>query len=145
MELERFNGVVVFTTNLIKNYDQAFKRRILLNVYFEMPDEQARETIWKLHLSEKMPLDIEVTAESLAKRFDGISGADIKDMVFYAALYALEQGKETLDFSVFDYAHSVIQERYKDKDSEGGFKVLSTETISEEQYQKEIAEQEDKA
>ena len=145
MELERFNGVVVFTTNLIKNYDQAFKRRILLNVYFELPDEDVRKSIWKLHLGEKLPLAADVTSESLAKRFDGISGADIKDMVFYATLYALEQGKETLDFSVFDYSHSVIQERYKDKDSEGSFKVLSTETISEEQYQKEIAEQEDKA
>lgn len=84
MELEKYSGIVVFTTNLICNYDEAFKRRILLSVYFEMPDEQARTDIWKLHLSEKMPLDAEISAESLAKRYEGISGADIKDMVFYA-------------------------------------------------------------
>ena len=112
MELEKFAGVVVFTTNLISNYDEAFKRRILLSVYFEMPDGQAREEIWKLHLGAKMPLHSEVTAESLAGRYEGISGADIKDMVFYAALYALEQEKEALDFSVFDYAYAVIRERY---------------------------------
>lgn len=139
MELEKFSGVVVFTTNLISNYDEAFKRRILLNIYFEMPDEQAREAIWKLHLSEKMPLG-EVNAESLAKRYDGISGADIKDMVFYAALYALEQEKEAMDFSVFDYTYTVIQERYKDKGKESGFQVVSTETITEEQYRQEISE-----
>lgn len=139
MELEKFSGVVVFTTNLISNYDEAFKRRILLNIYFEMPDEQAREAIWKLHLSEKMPLG-EVNAESLAKRYDGISGADIKDMVFYAALYALEQEKEAMDFSVFDYAYTVIQERYKDKGKESGFQVVSTKTITEEQYRQEISE-----
>ena len=138
MELEKFSGVVVFTTNLISNYDEAFKRRILLNIYFELPDEQAREAIWKLHLSEKMPLD-EVTTNSLAKRYDGISGADIKDMVFYAALYALEQEKESLDFSVFDYAYTVIQERYQDKGKENGFQVVSTETITEEQYRQEIS------
>ena len=139
MELEKFNGVVVFTTNLISNYDEAFKRRILLNIYFELPDEQAREAIWKLHLSEKMPLG-EVTASSLAKRYDDISGADIKDMVFYAALYALEQEKEVMDLSVFDYAYAVIRERYTDKGQESGFQVVSTETITEEQYRQEISE-----
>lgn len=142
MELEKFTGVVVFTTNLISNYDEAFKRRILLSVYFEMPDREAREAIWKLHLGAKMPLHSEVTAGSLAARYEGISGADIKDMVFYAALYALEQGKESLDFSVFDYAYSAIRERYEDKGSPGGFQVVSTETITEEQYQKEISGQE---
>ncbi|MBQ8626314.1 MAG: ATP-binding protein, partial [Agathobacter sp.] len=100
MELEKFSGVVVFTTNLISNYDEAFKRRILLSVYFEMPDKEARTVIWNLHLGKKMPLHSEVSAESLAGRYDGISGADIKDMVFYAALYALEQEKEVIDFSV---------------------------------------------
>ena len=139
MELEKFSGVVVFTTNLISNYDEAFKRRILLNIYFELPDEQAREAIWKLHLSEKMPLG-EVTASSLAKRYDDISGADIKDMVFYAALYALEQEKEVMDLSVFDYAYAVIRERYTDKGQESGFQVVSTETITEEQYRQEISE-----
>ena len=142
MELEKFAGVVVFTTNLISNYDEAFKRRILLSVYFEMPDGQAREEIWKLHLGAKMPLHSEVTAESLAGRYEGISGADIKDMVFYAALYALEQEKEALDFSVFDYAYAVIRERYEDKGKSDGFQIVSTETITEEEYQKEISGQE---
>ena len=138
MELEKFSGVVVFTTNLISNYDEAFKRRILLSVYFEMPDVEAREKIWKLHISEKMPLDSEVTSKSLAQRYDGISGADIKDMVFYSALYALEQEKEVLDFSVFDYAYKTIKERYCNRNDEPKFEVVSTETITEEQYQKEV-------
>lgn len=142
MELEKFEGVVVFTTNLISNYDEAFKRRILLSIYFEMPDIQAREAIWKLHLGAKMPLNEEVTTESLAKRYEGISGADIKDMVFYAALYTLEQEKEEMDFSVFDYAYSAIKERYEDKGNMGGFQVVSTETITEEQYQEETGGQE---
>lgn len=137
MELEKFTGVVVFTTNLISNYDEAFKRRILLNVYFELPDQQAREAIWRLHIGSKMPLG-DITPESLAERYENLSGADIKDMVFYAALYTLEQEKETMDFSVFDYAYNVIQERYRDKES--GFQVVSavTETITEEQYQREV-------
>lgn len=138
MELERFTGVVVFTTNLISNYDEAFKRRILLNVYFELPDRQAREEIWRLHTSPKMPL--ELTPGSLAERYEGISGADIKDMVFYAALYTLEQEKETMDLAVFDHAYGVIRERYRDRDRDEGFQAVSTstETITEEQYRREV-------
>lgn len=142
MELEKFSGVVVFTTNLISNYDEAFKRRILLSVYFDMPDEKARLQIWKLHLSDKMPLADDVTAESLAGRYDKISGADIKDMVFYAALYTLEKEKEFMDFSVFDYAYVTIQGRYENK-GEPQVQIVSTETITEEQYQKEIKELEE--
>ena len=29
LELEKFDGIVIFTTNLLENYDEAFKRRIL--------------------------------------------------------------------------------------------------------------------
>lgn len=141
MELEKFSGVVVFTTNLISNYDEAFKRRILLSVYFDMPDEKARLQIWKLHLSDKMPLADDVTAESLAGRYDKVSGADIKDMVFYAALYTLEKEKECMDFSVFDYAYVTIQGRYENK-GEPEVQVVSTETITEEQYQNEIEKME---
>ena len=142
MELEKFSGVVVFTTNLISNYDEAFKRRILLSVYFDMPDEKARLQIWKLHLSDKMPLADDVTAESLAGRYDKVSGADIKDMVFYAALYTLEKEKECMDFSVFDYAYVTIQGRYQNK-GETEAQIISTETITEEQYQKEIGKAEE--
>ena len=137
MELEKFSGVVVFTTNLISNYDEAFKRRILLSVYFDMPDEKARLQIWKLHLSDKMPLADDVTAESLAGRYDKVSGADIKDMVFYAALYTLEKEKECMDFSVFDYAYVTIQGRYQNKE-EQDVQINSDKLITEEQYRKEI-------
>lgn len=137
MELEKFSGVVVFTTNLISNYDEAFKRRILLSVYFDMPDEKARLQIWKLHLSDKMPLADDVTAESLAGRYDKVSGADIKDMVFYAALYTLEKEKECMDFSVFDYAYVTIQGRYQNKE-EQDVQIISDKLITEEQYRKEI-------
>lgn len=132
MELEKFTCVVVFTTNLVTNYDEAFKRRILLSIYFEMPDEQARKDIWKLHLSDKMPLDKALSADSLARRYKEVSGADIKDMVFYAALYILEKNKDTIDFTVFDYAYTAIHERYVNKDTEPV--AVSVETITEAEY-----------
>ena len=108
-----------------------------MSVYFDMPDEKARLQIWKLHLSDKMPLADDVTAESLAGRYDKVSGADIKDMVFYAALYTLEKEKECMDFSVFDYAYVTIQGRYQNKE-EQDVQIISDKLITEEQYRKEI-------
>ncbi len=137
MELEKFTGVVVFTTNLISNYDEAFKRRILLSVYFEMPDEQARKKIWTLHLGRMIPVEPGVTADVLAARYDGISGADIKDMVFYAALRTLEQGWESLGLSAIDYAHETIRGRYRNQDAESDVKIISSKTVTEEEYKRE--------
>src|SRR3954454_23478687 len=45
-ELEQFNGVVIFATNLAANFDPAFERRIRTHVRFEMPGPEERERIW---------------------------------------------------------------------------------------------------
>lgn len=137
MELEKFTGVVIFTTNLIKNYDEAFKRRILLSVYFDMPDKDARMEIWKLHLGDKLPIDNNVSIEMLAEKYDGVSGADIKDMVFYAALHALEKESDCVDAEAFESAYKVIIDRYQDKSNEWETRVIKKEQISEEEFLKE--------
>src|SRR6184192_3978959 len=49
-ELESFNGVVIFATNLASNFDPAFERRIRTHVRFEMPGIDEREKIWKVQI-----------------------------------------------------------------------------------------------
>ena len=49
-ELEAFNGVVIFATNLAVNFDPAFERRIRTHVLFEMPGVEEREAIWKVQV-----------------------------------------------------------------------------------------------
>ncbi len=137
MELEKYSGVVIFTTNLIKNYDEAFKRRILLSVCFEMPDCDARRDIWKLHLGDKLPIAEDITPEYLAEKYDSLSGADIKDMVFYSALHALEKQNSCVDEEAFESAYSVISERYNDRFNDRETRVIKTEQISEEQFIRE--------
>src|SRR5688572_15859651 len=41
-ELEAFNGIVIFATNLAANFDPAFERRIRTHVLFEMPGRDDR-------------------------------------------------------------------------------------------------------
>lgn len=112
VELEKFEGVVIFTTNLLANYDEAFKRRILSNIEFKMPDKEGRREVFKLHTPENMPLSEDVTFDKLADKFEGVSGADIKDIVFMAAVNALEYEKENVSMDDFKAAYNNIKNRY---------------------------------
>jgi ATP-dependent 26S proteasome regulatory subunit len=87
-ELEAFNGIVIFATNLAANFDPAFERRIRTHVLFEMPGVQERERIWQLQIHpEKTPLAADVDFRALAERY-AVSGGDIKNAVIKAAAAA---------------------------------------------------------
>lgn len=139
MELEKFDGIVIFTTNLITNYDEAFKRRILTSIPFELPDEAGREKIWNIYLNRGIPLAEEITAAFLANKFTDISGADIKDMLLYAVVSALykNETEPRVDMADFEGAYKMILERRKS--TEPPKVTVKTEKISEEQYLRETA------
>src|SRR6267142_3443186 len=86
-ELEAFNGIVIFATNLAANFDPAFERRIRTHVLFDMPGPAERERIWRVQLHPRTPLDTDVDFAELARRYD-VSGGDIRNAVLKAALAA---------------------------------------------------------
>jgi SpoVK/Ycf46/Vps4 family AAA+-type ATPase len=86
-ELERFNGVVIFATNMAVNFDPAFERRIRTHVLFEMPRLAEREAIWRVQMHPRTPLAPDVNFRSLAERFEA-SGGDIHNAVLKAAMAA---------------------------------------------------------
>ncbi len=87
-ELEAFNGVVIFATNLVINFDPAFERRIRTHVLFEMPRVEEREKIWRVQIHPaKTPLGAGVDFHLLAERYE-VSGGDIKNAVLKAATMA---------------------------------------------------------
>ena len=87
-ELEAFNGIVIFATNLASNFDPAFERRIRTHVLFEMPGVDERARIWQLQIHpKKTPLAPDVDFRRLAERY-AISGGDIKNAVIKAAAAA---------------------------------------------------------
>ena len=87
-ELEAYNGVVIFATNLAANFDPAFERRIRTHVLFEMPGEAEREQIWRVQLHpSRTPLAADVDLQVLARRYE-VSGGDIRNAVLKAALAA---------------------------------------------------------
>jgi SpoVK/Ycf46/Vps4 family AAA+-type ATPase len=95
-ELERFDGVVIFATNLAANFDPAFERRIRTHVLFELPGVEEREQIWRVQLHRRTPLAGDVDFKELAERY-AVSGGDIRNAVLKAALAAAaETGPDDL-------------------------------------------------
>jgi hypothetical protein len=94
-ELEEYEGVVIFATNLASNVDPAFERRIRTHILFEMPGLAERERIWQVQLHpHKTPLTDDVDFHELAERFP-VSGGDIKNAVLLAAQIAAgEEGPD---------------------------------------------------
>ena len=88
--IEQYEGLVVLATNFPKNLDEAFLRRLHYVLEFPFPDEQAREKIWRLHLSGKAPKSDDLDYVFLATQFP-VSGGSIRNVVVEAAFLAAEE------------------------------------------------------
>jgi SpoVK/Ycf46/Vps4 family AAA+-type ATPase len=90
-ELETFDGVVIFATNLAANFDPAFERRIRTHVLFEMPEVDEREQIWRVQMHPTLtPLADDVDFRALAETYH-VSGGDIRNAVLKAAMAAASE------------------------------------------------------
>lgn len=101
--LEEFEGVVLFATNLVTNFDKAFESRILDHIKLELPNKEARAAIIDKMLPSKMPLDHRFTQEELLEAsdlIDGFAGREIKNAVLTMLLDKASLG---LDNPVFTF------------------------------------------
>ena len=89
--MEEFDGIVILTTNMSKNLDAAFTRRIQYTVEFPFPDERQREELWRKVFPAATPLAADIDLDFLAKRFK-FSGANIKNIALNGAFMAASNG-----------------------------------------------------
>lgn len=101
-EIEKFEGMVILTTNRVGELDKALERRISLVVNFPPPDLEQRVQIWKRFLPEKLPVGAEVTAEKLAEV--ELTGGLIKNVVLNAARLAVSEDCERVELAHFERA-----------------------------------------
>ncbi|MEV4312506.1 ATP-binding protein [Actinocrispum sp. NPDC049592] len=87
--LESYQGLVVMATNLQRNIDEAFLRRISVAIDFEAPDEPQRKLIWQQAFPAGAPLG-ELDYEFLARQFR-ITGGLIRNAALGAGFLAAEQ------------------------------------------------------
>lgn len=83
---EEFSGVVILATNLVQNFDEAFKRRMRFIIDFPFPDASLRREIWKKAFPAKAPLD-DIDFDFLVERFE-LSGSNIKNIALHSAFLA---------------------------------------------------------
>ena len=74
-EMENLDGILIATTNLTKNLDDAFDRRFLYKIKFERPGVEAREHIWM----SMIPTLTQEQAAQLAIAYD-FSGGQIENV-----------------------------------------------------------------
>lgn len=70
--LEDFEGILIATTNLVNNFDEAFERRFIIKVEFHRPSSSTRLNIWQSLIPDLCTTD----AQALANEFT-LSGGKI--------------------------------------------------------------------
>jgi SpoVK/Ycf46/Vps4 family AAA+-type ATPase len=89
--IETYEGVIILTSNLTKNMDEAFVRRLGFVVEFPFPGVSERLRIWKGMFPAEMPIDAEIDFALLAQRIE-LSGGHIRNIALSAAFLAAEEG-----------------------------------------------------
>lgn len=83
---EQYDGIILLATNLLQNFDEAFRRRIGFMVHFTLPDQAQRLRLWRAAFPPEAPaqdLDLELLAAQLE-----LSGAGIRACAVQAACLA---------------------------------------------------------
>ncbi len=91
-KIEEYDGIVILTSNLRQNLDEAFLRRLQFSIEFPMPDEAARLAIWQRLLPQTAPLHPTVDLADMARRFK-FSGGSIRNVLVNAAFLAAHDGQ----------------------------------------------------
>lgn len=138
--LNGYSGVILFATNFIQNFDAAFLRRIKYHVQFYLPNAELREALWRMYIPVKMPCQVDYT--ELAEKFDGISGSDISNAVFTAAVRAARDGDAVVSQQRFeDAVQSCLDVKQA---NQGGEATVTRRILSDEEAREKHLEEVEK-
>jgi cytidylate kinase len=109
--MEQHDGVCILATNLLQNFDEAFRRRIGYMLHFPLPDAALREKIWRGIFPASAPtedIDYALLAEGLE-----LSGASIKNCAVHGAFLAATNGTAITMSYILDGAKNEYQKQGK--------------------------------
>ncbi|MGI9148101.1 MAG: ATP-binding protein [Chloroflexota bacterium] len=89
---EEYNGLVILASNLPKNMDDAFVRRIHFTINFPAPEEGERLELWKRTFPQEAPRANDLDLQFLARQLK-VTGGNIRNIVLASAFLAAEEGK----------------------------------------------------
>jgi cell division protease FtsH len=101
--------IVLAATNRPDVLDPALLRpgRFDRHVTVDRPNHRGRVAIFKVHVRD-VPLAKDVDLDKLAAGTVGLTGADIRNLVNEAALWATRNGKDKVDMDDFEYARDKV-------------------------------------
>lgn len=128
--LDEYEGICLFTTNFISNYDPAFMRRITRHIHFDLPNEAQRERLWRHYLVETLPNEANIAL--LAQKYTGVSGADIANAVLNAAIHGAASHTAQIPHRYFEQAmEDILRARQENQ----GKEQITSREVSEEYVQ----------
>jgi SpoVK/Ycf46/Vps4 family AAA+-type ATPase len=89
--MEEYEGISILATNLRRNMDEAFVRRIAFVVQFPAPEQPERLRIWQGVFPTAMPRGDDIDLPFMAERFK-ITGGNIKNIAVAAAFLGASDG-----------------------------------------------------
>jgi SpoVK/Ycf46/Vps4 family AAA+-type ATPase len=118
-QIEKFDGILVATTNLVDNIDKAFSRRFNYKIEFLKPDDKQRKILWEKLIPKSLPLsdDFDIDKLSIAR----LTGGQI-ELVIKNTAYKLAIREEPI-FHTSDFMDEILKEEKSmfDKDKKVGF------------------------
>ncbi len=120
-QIEKFNGILIATTNLLDNIDKAFSRRFNYKIEFKKPEFEQRVRLWQMMLPENADYEESFNIDKLS-RYE-LTGGQINIIIKNTA-YKVAVRDESL-FTMRDFLEEIEKELGSsfDRDISMGFKI----------------------
>ncbi len=113
-QIERFDGILIATTNLLENLDKAFSRRFNYKIEFVKPNKEQRVELWKKLLPENIPLAEDFDIDKISE--EELTGGQI-ELVIKNTAYKVAVEDNPI-FRISDFKEQISKEKSSQFDSE---------------------------
>ena len=113
-QIEKFQGILIATTNLLENIDKAFSRRFNYKIEFKKPDQAQRLELWKMMLPKHAPFEEGFALEKLIHH--PLTGGQINLIVKNTAYNVA--ARDNAIFMLSDFEDEIRKEKQGSFDSE---------------------------
>lgn len=138
--LDEHEGIILFTTNFIQNFDSAFFRRIMSHVKFDMPNKEMRMKLWEHYIVTSFPLKGE-RSETIDKlsEVENVSGSDISNSVLKTAIRIALEKKDAAELQ--DFNSELTKILVAKRAIEGDNFTVTTKKVSEEYVKEKLGKE----
>jgi len=113
-QIEKFDGILIATTNLLESLDKAFSRRFNYKIEFVKPNLEQRVQLWKKLIPASLPLEKDFDFEKIAKH--ELTGGQI-ELIIKNTAYKLAVLDDAI-FTIKDFEEQISEEKKGQFDSE---------------------------